>query len=77
MKFHNYTYGRNMLALWEKLRIFVSSVIEKHYLIDSDVNYLQDYYQCFVPNKPSCLCKPLPLTIEELNAYTEEHLVQA
>jgi len=40
-------------------------------------NYLQDYYQAFVPNKPSCLCTPLPQTIERLNTFTEEDLVQA
>jgi hypothetical protein len=127
-KFHNYAYGRNMSALWQKLCVFVSSVITRHYTTNAEVerdqdlqnfcnemrnplgaamdkfpdintieevidmvvmcihiaspqhtavNYLQDYYQAFVPNKPSCLCTPLPQTIERLNTYTEEDLVQA
>ncbi|KAF4634921.1 hypothetical protein G7Y89_g3173 [Cudoniella acicularis] len=33
------------------------------------VNYLQDYYQAFVPNKLSCLCAPLPMTLTALESF--------
>lgn len=109
-KYQNYAYGRNMIALWTKLRAFVASALAKAYPTDADVvndkdlqafsdemrdplggamdkfpeiktidelvdmvtmaihiaspqhtaiNYLQDYYQAFVPNKATCLCAPL------------------
>ncbi|KAE9408491.1 Lipoxygenase [Gymnopus androsaceus JB14] len=35
------------------------------------VNYLQQYYQTFVPNKPSCLLRPLPRTLAELQGFKE------
>lgn len=41
------------------------------------VNYLQDYYQCFVINKPSCLFAKPPDTLEDLLKYKESHLVEA
>ncbi|CAM0137308.1 unnamed protein product [Umbelopsis sp. WA50703] len=41
------------------------------------VNYLQQYYQSFVINKPPCLCAPLPTTIEALKAYQEADLIRA
>ncbi|KAJ5263942.1 hypothetical protein N7478_011547 [Penicillium angulare] len=41
------------------------------------VNYLQDYYQDFVINKPSCLFTPPPTSLNSLLAYTEEDLVKA
>ncbi|KAJ5180579.1 hypothetical protein N7492_003789 [Penicillium capsulatum] len=41
------------------------------------VNYLQDYYQGFVINKPSCLFAPPPTTLEDLLLYKEEDLTKA
>ncbi|KAJ5986311.1 hypothetical protein N7451_010676 [Penicillium sp. IBT 35674x] len=41
------------------------------------VNYLQDYYQGFVINKPSCLFAAPPKDLDSLLAYTEKDLVKA
>ena len=41
------------------------------------VNYLQDYYQAFVINKPPCLLSPLPTTLSALQSYTEHDLIKA
>jgi hypothetical protein len=41
------------------------------------VNYLQEYYQSFVINKPPALYTPLPTTIKELDAYQEKDLIAA
>jgi len=41
------------------------------------INYLQSYYQAFVPNKPSALFAPLPKSLDELKAYKEQNLVGA
>jgi hypothetical protein len=41
------------------------------------VNYLQDYYQCFVINKPSCLFTKPPTSLDSLLSYTEKDLVEA
>ncbi|KAK6524667.1 hypothetical protein TWF281_011569 [Arthrobotrys megalospora] len=41
------------------------------------VNYLQEYYQVFVPNKPSCLAAPLPKSISELEKYKEADIIKA
>jgi hypothetical protein len=41
------------------------------------VNYLQDYYQDFVINKPSCLFAEPPTSLECLLTYTEQDLVKA
>ncbi|KAF7428106.1 hypothetical protein PC9H_007325 [Pleurotus ostreatus] len=41
------------------------------------VNYLQQYYQTFVPNKPSALFSPLPKSIAQLQKYTESDLMAA
>ena len=41
------------------------------------VNYLQNYYQAFVINKPACLYAPLPSSLDELLRYTEDDLVAA
>ena len=41
------------------------------------VNYLQQYYQTFVPNKPSALQSPLPKTLEELQKITEADVIAA
>ncbi|KAF8873369.1 lipoxygenase [Gymnopilus junonius] len=41
------------------------------------VNYLQQYYQTFVPNKPSALFQPLPRSLEELQTYTEKDILSA
>lgn len=41
------------------------------------VNYLQNYYQSFVVNKPPCLYAPPPTTLAQLLSYTESDLVAA
>jgi hypothetical protein len=41
------------------------------------VNYLQQYYQTFVPNKPSALHTPLPRSLAELQNYTENDMLLA
>ncbi|KAK6346078.1 hypothetical protein TWF730_010411 [Orbilia blumenaviensis] len=41
------------------------------------VNYLQEYYQVFVPNKPSCLASPLPKSISELESFKESDILKA
>ena len=41
------------------------------------VNYLQNYYQSFVVNKPACLYTPLPTSSTQLLSYTESDLVAA
>ncbi|TGO20855.1 hypothetical protein BPAE_0261g00120 [Botrytis paeoniae] len=41
------------------------------------VNYLQDYYQAFIPNKPSALFSPLPSSLHELESYTEKNLIDS
>ncbi|KAF7853808.1 uncharacterized protein EAF02_011798 [Botrytis sinoallii] len=41
------------------------------------VNYLQDYYQAFVPNKPSALFAALPSSLHELESYTEKNLIDS
>jgi hypothetical protein len=41
------------------------------------VNYLQNYYQSFVVNKPPCLYAPLPTSLDKLLGYTERDLVAA
>ncbi|KAJ3511049.1 hypothetical protein NMY22_g15780 [Coprinellus aureogranulatus] len=39
------------------------------------VNYLQQFYLSFVPNRPGSLAAPLPSSLEQLQGYTEDHLV--
>jgi len=41
------------------------------------VNYLQQYYQTFVPNKPSALYTRLPQSLEKLQSYREEDVLRA
>ncbi|KAF8253319.1 lipoxygenase [Wilcoxina mikolae CBS 423.85] len=41
------------------------------------VNYLQQFYQSFVINKPAALCAEPPKSIEALNKYTETDLMKA
>jgi hypothetical protein len=41
------------------------------------VNYLQNYYQSFVINRPPCLYRPLPTSRDELDHYKERDLVEA
>lgn len=41
------------------------------------VNYLQNYYQSFVVNKPPCLYAEPPASRQGLLAYTEKQLVEA
>jgi hypothetical protein len=39
------------------------------------VNYLQNFYQDFVPFKSSAICQALPASLEELRTYTEPELI--
>lgn len=39
------------------------------------VNYLQEYYQSFLPNKPSALYRSLPTTLAELESITEKDII--
>jgi Lipoxygenase len=39
------------------------------------INYLQQFYLSFIPNRPASFSAPLPTTIEQLEGYTEEHIV--
>ena len=41
------------------------------------VNYLQQYYQTFVPNRPSALYTRLPRSLRELQDYMEEDILLA
>ncbi|KAF9465412.1 lipoxygenase [Collybia nuda] len=41
------------------------------------VNYLQQYYQSFVINKPPALCAPQPTSLQSLLTFKEPQLVQA
>lgn len=43
----------------------------------SAVNYLQNFYQAFVPAKPPSLCSPLPSSLAILKSYTEKSLMDA
>jgi hypothetical protein len=43
----------------------------------TSVNYLQNYYQAFVVNKPPCFYHKPPTSIAQLRNYTEDDLVQA
>jgi len=41
------------------------------------VNYLQEYYQSFVVNKPPPLCQPPPKTLAELQNFKEKDVIAA
>ena len=41
------------------------------------VNYLQEYYQAVVPNKPSSLSAALPQTLNQLQKYTIDNMLDA
>lgn len=41
------------------------------------INYLQQYYLSFVPNRPASLASPLPATLKQLQGYTEDDLVES
>jgi hypothetical protein len=41
------------------------------------VNYTQEYYNSYVPNKPPAICAPLPQTHQELETYGEKELMKA
>lgn len=45
--------------------------------LHNSVNYLQGYYQSFVPNKPSCLASPVPTKLSELMAFGEKDFMKA
>lgn len=128
-EFKNYTYGRNIILMWNVIRSFVTSMIELTALKDdaavaadepikawcreiqrhdggqmpsfptitttdelidaitmcihiaapqhTAVNYLQNFYQAFVINRPAALYAPLPKTLSELQNFKEHDLVKA
>ncbi|PQE14045.1 lipoxygenase 1 protein [Rutstroemia sp. NJR-2017a BBW] len=127
-RFHNYTYGKNMIIMWPILLEFVTSMLKTFYNTDSDVakdtavaswckemrsptggqmptfptiatlddlanaitmcihiaspqhnaiNYPQNYYMSFIPNKPPSLATPLPSSLQALQRYTESDVVNA
>ncbi len=41
------------------------------------INYLQQYYMTFVPNKPSALYKPIPKSVAELHVVNEAYVMDA
>lgn len=41
------------------------------------VNYLQEYYNSYVVNKPPAICSSLPQTLQELSGYRERELMLA
>ena len=41
------------------------------------INYLQNFYQAFVINRPAALFTPLPISLDQLKKYTEKDLVLA
>lgn len=41
------------------------------------VNYLQQYYQSFVINKPPALCAPQPTSLQSLLTFKEPQLIEA
>lgn len=41
------------------------------------VNYLQNFYQVFVPAKPPALYTPLPTSLSDFRAFTEPDLIRA
>jgi hypothetical protein len=41
------------------------------------VNYLQEFYLCFLPNKPPALCARPPTNLETLLAFKEKDLMKA
>lgn len=41
------------------------------------VNYTQEYYNSYVPNKPPAICSPLPKTLQALQAIGESDLMKA
>ncbi|PNS20121.1 60S ribosomal protein L26-2 [Sphaceloma murrayae] len=43
----------------------------------TSINYLQDYYQSFVVNRPPCLCSPPPTSLKELLKYQEADIMKA
>lgn len=127
-KYHNYTYGRNMILMWKVLNTFVSTIIRDKYTSDAEVasdeaiqywvkemqrtsggnmksfpnivkvddlidaitmcihiaspqhtavNYLQEFYQCFLPNKPTAMFSSLPTSLSTLKTYKEKDLINA
>ncbi|KAF3170559.1 hypothetical protein TWF225_004204 [Orbilia oligospora] len=41
------------------------------------VNYMQEYYQTFVPNKPPSFFKPIPKTTDELKDVKEDFIISS
>jgi hypothetical protein len=41
------------------------------------INYLQNYYQTFIINRPAALYASVPKTLEELDAYQEADLLKS
>jgi len=78
-----HTYGGNMAsfpASFSTLDEMIDSVTMCIHLASPQhtaVNYLQEYYQSFVVNKPPCLCTPPPSSLKELLEYKEPDLMRA
>ena len=41
------------------------------------VNYLQEFYNAYVVNRPPAICSPLPKSLKDLEQYTEKQLMDA
>ncbi|KAF8907867.1 lipoxygenase [Gymnopilus junonius] len=65
------------LQTLDELIDFVTMCIHTASPQHTAVNYLQQYYQTFVPNKPSALYSALPKSLEELNYLGEVDLLLA
>ena len=60
----------------DKLADAVTMCIHIALPLHNSVNYLQRYFQSFVPNKPACLSSPLPRKLSELMSLDGEGLRQ-
>lgn len=69
--------GFPMIQTLDELIDFVTMCIHIASPQHCAVNYLQQYYQTFVPNKPSSLYTPLPKSLAQLESFKEEDLLQA
>jgi hypothetical protein len=78
---HSHTGGQMSsfpdITTMDKLADAITMCIHIASPLHNSVNYLQGYYQSFVPNKPASLSSPLPRKLSELMAYTEKDFVKA
>lgn len=64
---------KTILALVDAITMCIHIASPQH----TAVNYLQNFYQAFVINKPAALCAAMPANLEALQAYKEQDLVKA